>query len=164
MITPMKSCLFACVFAAAWGVSPSISTAESTDPIVASVTTATERLGLKPLDERENEISLAWDYALSRNDTPTAVLGIVSLWKKDRRALVELAWWRQRDSAVRKAILLLFYALTKVEADNFPRFEDYAVRFETTESASRTKEIDEVKASLVKNRAAVQGVFPRSSR
>lgn len=118
---------------------------DAPSPILASLLKAGHRLETHPIDEPEDEVSLAWDYALSRNDTSTATTGVLALWKKHKRALVELVWWRQNDPEVRKAILLLFYALSKVEADNFPEFESYASRYENTEAVRRKKEIEEVK-------------------
>ena len=118
---------------------------DAPSPVLASLLKAAHRLETQPIDEPQDEVSLAWDYAVSRNDTGTAIVGVLALWKKHKCALVELAWWRQNDPEARKAILLLFYALSKVEADNFPDFETYASRFEATESAMRKKEIGEVK-------------------
>ncbi len=158
----IKSSLIACVMFAGSVHSYVAFAAEAPDPSLAAVLSAKQRLARKPLDERENEILLSWGYALSKHDTPTGVMGVVSLWNKGHRSLVELVWWRQRDPVVRKSILLLYYGLTKVELDGFPSFEDYAARFEAVESASRKKEIDEVKALLVKDSETLLRAFPQS--
>lgn len=160
----LKMFLLACVLSAGSLPTCESASAESGDPSLDALLKANERLERRPLDEPADETFLAWDYALSKNDTPTAVIGVAALWRKNRRTLVELVWWRQRDPIARKAVLLLFYGLTKVEAANFPSFEDYAARFAEPESASRKKEIEEVKTVVAMHSKALSAAFAKSAR
>lgn len=130
------------------------------NPVLSGLLLAKERVDKEPLDERDDEVFNSWDYALSTSDSEGGKWGVVSLWIKGKRALVELAWWRQRDPEVRKCILLLYYSLTKIEADNFPSFELFATRFAKEEADARKGEIEEVKKIAAANRPALQRAFP----
>ncbi|MBB5039950.1 hypothetical protein [Prosthecobacter dejongeii] len=103
------------------------------------------RLDKHPVDDQPDEVFTSMDYALSKSDSITGVLGVVSLWSKGKDGLVELVWWRQQDATVRRAALLLFYSMKKEEASGFPGFESFAKRFEAGEAESRAKEIAEMK-------------------
>ena len=132
---------------------------ETVNSVLAATLQAKARVDTKPLDEREDEIFTAWDYALSRSNSEAGSRGVVSLWGKGHRALVELVWWRQKDPEVRKCILLLYYSLTKVEADNFPDFPAYAARFEKAEAEARKGEIEEVKKLADASRDELKKAF-----
>jgi hypothetical protein len=126
---------------------------------LSGILAAKEIIAGKPLDKEEEEISNSWDAAVHPNNSKAGVLGVVSLWAKGDLGIVELVWWRQKDPEVRKCILLLYYSLTKVEADNFPQFEAYAARFDKAEAAARRAEIEEVKKLADASRAKLQKAF-----
>lgn len=118
--------------------------AESRTPkVVSSIIDALARERDDPIDFGD-ETSTAWSYANHPTDTDAAILGVSVLWKKNRRALVELVWWRQKDPEVRKCVLLLYYSMAKAEASNFPDFKAYSERFHERETVERKREIDEV--------------------
>lgn len=127
--------------------------------VVNGILIAKARCDKNPVDPERKEIFNSWSFALSRDDAETGRLGVVSLWMKSKRSLVELVWWRQKDPEVRKCVLLLFYSLSKVELDSFPDFEDYAKRFELKESEERKKEIELVKGLVETGRPLLQKAF-----
>jgi hypothetical protein len=132
---------------------------EAPSTILTAVLQAKTRIDTQPVDEVPDETFNSWDYALSKSDSKTGVLGVVSLWGKGQRSLVQLVWWRQKDPEVRKSILLLYYSLTKVEADNFPDFPAYAARFEKAEAEARKGEIEEAKKLADASRDELKKAF-----